>query len=382
MLRKVLLLATMPAFVFADAASAQKLLAPADPIAAIEGEWAGIRSKSRVRVRNGTVTLVQLDPKDAYHGFTEGMVIGRLRGGGETINDGRGYSFSSSQCLVLYTRNGVNSHKMEPCGARGASLATYVNAYQLYVSGMGFQIPRNGAVKGASSTKPEEAKPKASIGTLKAKEASKPATGELLQSAEKKAKYEAELAAYRQTIADQQEAERRKQSAHAANQQAAAQAQNLFDQKKANHARLIEDHMARERAYQAARRRHTLCVNGNQQACDEIAAGKPAAGEKLALTDAGKASTDTEATTCVSQPVVSSNATFAGNTAATVVNGCPTAVDVRICLMREGGWNCGVKWGLRPQERWSHSSFKASGQIFWDARVSGSSRPLESPGGS
>ncbi len=103
-------------------------------------------------------------------------------------------------------------------------------------------------------------------------------------------------------------------------------------------------------------------------------------GEQIA--EAGEASTDTDATTCVSRPVVSGNATFEGNTAAMVVNGCETAVDVRICLMREGGWNCGVKWGLQPQDRFSHSSFKASGEIFWDARVAGSSQPLGSPGGS
>src|SRR5690606_2629140 len=146
-------------YAFATAASAQKLMAPADPIAAIEGEWTGVHSKSRVRVRNGTVTLVHLDPKDAHHGFNEGMVIGRLRDGGEAINNGRGYSYSSSQCLVRYTRNGADSHKMEPCGSRGASLATFVNGYHLYVSGMGFQIPRDGAAQNVSSPKPEKVKP-------------------------------------------------------------------------------------------------------------------------------------------------------------------------------------------------------------------------------
>jgi hypothetical protein len=64
-----------------------------------------------------------------------------------------------------------------------------------------------------------------------------------------------------------------------------------------------------------------------------------------------------------------------------VVNACPTAVDVRICLLREGGWNCGVQWGLKPQDKWAWWSFKASGEVFWDARVSGSDRPLASPKG-
>jgi hypothetical protein len=43
------------------------------------------------------------------------------------------------------------------------------------------------------------------------------------------------------------------------------------------------------------------------------------------------------------------------------------------------GWNCGVTWGLNPQASWSHSSFQATGQVFVDARVSGSSRQLNSP---
>ena len=378
MLRKVFWLAALPALAVGAAASAQELLAPADPIAAIEGEWSGDFSKSRIRVENGKVTLVHLDPKDAHHGFKESMVIGRLRDGGKTINDGRGYSFSSSQCLVRYTRNRVDSFRMEPCGERGASLATYKNSYALYVSGMGFKIPRNGSATSAASTRPEKAK--AATAPSTPKEAAKPATGEFIQSAENKAKYEAELAAYRQTMADQQEAERRKQAAHAANLQEAAKAQDAYAAKLAAHRRELDAANARQQAYMTAQRRHALCTNGDKQACADIAAGT--ATMAAAPAAAGPASTDTEATTCVSRPVVSSNATFAGNTAAMVVNGCPTAVDVRICLMREGGWNCGVKWGLQPQERWSHSSFKASGQIFWDARVSGSSEALESPAGS
>ncbi len=378
MLRKVLWLAALPALAIGTAALAQK--APADPIGAIEGEWTGNFSKSRVQVQNGTVTLIHLDPKDAHHGFKEGMVIGRLTDGGKTINDGRGYTYSSSQCLVRYTRNRVDSFKMEPCGERGASLAAGKNTYEFYVAGMGFRRPRDGSSSSASPTKREQAKPVTAASTTKTKEASKPTTGAFIQSAENKAKYEAELAAYKQTIADQQEAERRKQAAHAANLQEAAKAQDAYEAKLAAHRRELDAANARQQAYMAAQRRHALCVNGDKLACDTIAAGTATMAASPAA--AGAASTATEATTCVSRPVISANATFAGNTAATVANGCATAVDVRICLMREGGWNCGVKWGLQPQQRWSHSSFKASGEIFWDARVSGSSEPLESPEGS
>jgi len=92
------------------------------------------------------------------------------------------------------------------------------------------------------------------------------------------------------------------------------------------------------------------------------------------------ASTDTDANRCVSTPSLRENDTFQGNTAAYVSNGCSTPVDVRICLMKEGqGWNCGMTYGLAPQKSWSHSSFKATGQVFMDARVAGSSRKMAAP---
>jgi hypothetical protein len=94
---------------------------------------------------------------------------------------------------------------------------------------------------------------------------------------------------------------------------------------------------------------------------------------------AAKASTDTDANRCVTAAETQQNAAFQGNTAASVINGCGTPVDVRICLMTARGWNCGVTWGLRSQGKWSHSSFDATGQVFVDARVSGSERPLAPP---
>ena len=74
------------------------------------------------------------------------------------------------------------------------------------------------------------------------------------------------------------------------------------------------------------------------------------------------------------------NATFQGNTAASILNGCGQPVDVRICLLTSTkGWNCGVGYGVASQGSWSWSSFNATGPVFVDARVSGSSRPLASP---
>ena len=94
---------------------------------------------------------------------------------------------------------------------------------------------------------------------------------------------------------------------------------------------------------------------------------------------AGHASTDTDANRCVTSPELRENDTFQGNTAAYVVNGCGTPVDVRICLMTESGWKCGVRWGLASQARWSHSVFHFTGPVFVDARVTGSSRKFADP---
>ena len=92
-----------------------------------------------------------------------------------------------------------------------------------------------------------------------------------------------------------------------------------------------------------------------------------------------RASTSTDANRCVTRPEVRLNDTFKNNTAAYVVNGCSERVDVRICLQTDQGWNCGVRWGVGPQERASYSSFRANGQVFVDARVSGSNTPLRQP---
>lgn len=94
---------------------------------------------------------------------------------------------------------------------------------------------------------------------------------------------------------------------------------------------------------------------------------------------AGRASTDTDANRCVTQSEVRVNDTFQGNTAAYVVNGCGTPVDVKVCLMTDSGWKCGATLGLASQASWSHSAFHATGPVFVDAKTTGSSRRLASP---
>jgi len=95
--------------------------------------------------------------------------------------------------------------------------------------------------------------------------------------------------------------------------------------------------------------------------------------------DAGRASTDSDANRCVTQSGIRENDTFKGNTAAYVVNGCDTPVDVRVCLMAESGWKCGATLGLAPQAQWSYSAFHATGAVFVDARTAGSNKQFASP---
>jgi pyruvate/2-oxoglutarate dehydrogenase complex dihydrolipoamide acyltransferase (E2) component len=184
----------------------------------------------------------------------------------------------------------------------------------------------------------------------------------------KLAEHDAQVADYERKVAEREAEIARQKEQQAAAADAAAREIAAYRSKMEEHRAEVAEADRRQQAYEAERRRYNLCVTGNGAACSAITAGAPAA-EKIA--DAGKASTDTDATRCVSNPVVGPSATWKGATAATVVNGCPTAIDVRICLLREGGWNCGVNWALQPQEKWAWWSFNASGEIFWDARVAG-----------
>ena len=195
----------------------------------------------------------------------------------------------------------------------------------------------------------------------------------------KVAEHDAAVAEYERQVADRAaEIERQKQQ-QAAAADAAAREIATYRSKMEEHRAEMAEADRRQQEYEAQQRRYNLCVSGNGAACSAISEGKPVTAAQLA--DAGKASTASDATQCVSSPVVGPSSSSKDAIAATVVNGCPTAVDVRICLLREGGWNCGVNWGLKPQEKWSWSSFKSDGQVYWDARVAGSTKVLGSPAG-
>jgi hypothetical protein len=142
--------------------------------------------------------------------------------------------------------------------------------------------------------------------------------------------------------------------------------------------RVLAEQERRQRAYEAAEARHRRCVRGDQQACADITAGKPALVEQQ-LAEVGPASTDTDPNRCVTTAEVRENATFQGNTSASVLNGCGQEVDVRICLKRGSDWNCGVDLAVGPQEQAVHSSFNATGEVFIDARITGSSKRFADP---
>jgi hypothetical protein len=330
-----------------------------------------------------------------FPGFVPRMVNGQ-------VYDARCGSYYDRSDWAAYA-----AHVKEPVTSQGVFRSDFVPSFaEAWIStreharDYSGEIAYSGNIKPSKSVVPKPNRPAAQLNIVAPDMSSsksdadtskqKAEEAELARKAareEREAEFQAKLAEHDAAVADYEAkvAARDSEIAHQkakleADKKQASQVQAQFEKEKAQHEREVAEANARLQEYQAAQQRHTSCVGGDRQACADIAAGKPALPAKAA--DAGKASTDTDATRCVSSPVVGPSSVWKGATAATVVNGCPTSVDVRICLLREGGWNCGVNWGLKPQEKWVWSSFKANGEIFWDARVAGSNTPLASPEGS
>lgn len=184
----------------------------------------------------------------------------------------------------------------------------------------------------------------------------------------KLAAHEASVAEYQRRVAEREAEIARQKAQHAAAQDAAARKQAAYEAKMAVHRRQVEE-------AEAARRRHMECLSWNKEACDDILAGRVVSD----TAERQEASTDTDANRCVTTAEVRSNASFQGNTSASVMNGCGKPVDVRICLKRATDWNCGVDSAVAPQQQAVHSSFNATGDVFVDARTTGSSRPFTNP---
>lgn len=187
-------------------------------------------------------------------------------------------------------------------------------------------------------------------------------------AAERKAKYEAEFQA-KQAEYERKLAEQQKQVEDFKRAQEEVERTKAANQAKADEA--AAKFKAEQEAYAETLRRN----EERQEAAKKLMADWDARHGLKA-----KASTDTDANQCVTQAETQLNATFKGNTAASIINGCGQPIDVRICLMTSTkGWNCGVGYGVGSQEKWSHSSFDATGPVFVDARISSSSRPLAHP---
>lgn len=193
---------------------------------------------------------------------------------------------------------------------------------------------------------------------------------------EKQAKYEAEMKAWQEQIDAQKAEEERKRAKLKADRQLAAQKLAAFEAEKEAHRQEQEQHAQLLLEHQDARRRHALCTAGDRTACDALGQTKTAA-----VQDAGEASTDDDARQCVTEPVLAPSEVWKGGLKAVVVNGCKKPVDVLICLMKTGGWHCGMTTGLKPQDNWTWWTLDPQDGVFWDARSTGTNRKLSRPSG-
>lgn len=93
------------------------------------------------------------------------------------------------------------------------------------------------------------------------------------------------------------------------------------------------------------------------------------------------ASTRSEPSGCVSQPVIGPNPACQNKgITGTVSNHCPQPVDVRMCFYTSlDRWDCRVSWGVPPGADWSQSACLGTGQVFTSVRNTGTDRPLTTP---
>ena len=219
------------------------------------------------------------------------------------------------------------------------------------------------AGKSRSATPSSGEPPRKSAAQIAAEEAAKRRAEYEAEFQKKQAEYERKLAEQQQQVEDykraQEELARTKEQQRLAAEKALADYQGQL----AAHAETIRQHDAEVAKYEQELAAQKILKDFD----DRHHPGKD------------KASTDEDANRCVTTAEARLDATFKGNTAASVINGCGQPVDVRICLMTGKGWNCGVVWGVASQSTASHSSFNATGQVFVDARVSGSPQALASP---
>lgn len=207
--------------------------------------------------------------------------------------------------------------------------------------------------------KPEEKGPSAA--EIAAKERAARAAEREAEFQRKQADYETKLAEQKRQVDEFNQANSDIARKKAEQVAAVKAAEDAFRREQEAHAELMRQHEAEVAKYES-----------------ELAASKVRADfdKRHGL---GKASTDTDANRCVTTAETKLNDTFKGNTSASIINGCGQPVDVRICLMTDKGWNCGVRWGVGSQAQASFSAFNATGQVFVDAKITGSDKALASP---
>jgi hypothetical protein len=222
--------------------------------------------------------------------------------------------------------------------------------------------------KPASAKPVKEAKPAPVPAEPKKSAAQIDAEERAARAAEREAEFQRKHEEYERGVAERNRQVEEYDRAKEAMARKQAEQKAAVDQAAAEYAQRMEAHSAEAERYESEREAAAAKLRADFDARHGLGQSKKE-----------EASTDTDANRCVTTAETQLNATFKGNTAASVVNGRGQPVDLRICLMSTKGWNCGVTWGLASQAKWSYSSFNATGQVFVDARVSGSSKPLASP---
>lgn len=82
---------------------------------------------------------------------------------------------------------------------------------------------------------------------------------------------------------------------------------------------------------------------------------------------------------CVARPTISKGSLCQGALNVSTINGCSQPVDIRLCLKKDGRWDCGTGWGVQPQQSFSYPVCNATSEAFMGARSSTGGGAMPSP---
>lgn len=97
---------------------------------------------------------------------------------------------------------------------------------------------------------------------------------------------------------------------------------------------------------------------------------------------AGSASTEDDASSCVTPPVLHPNKACGKGQGARITNQCSYTVRARICLKIDGRWDCGATFGIEPGDSWSWGSCSVPQEVFHSVLSANSKRKHADPPGS